>query len=170
LNQRQTGRGTETRRFIETTSLAVTFAAFCFLLLAFIDSDSLLSFQSILYMVLATLSFVKFLYFSFALLWIRLSKNYEAIFEYPKVSSTKKWTFSIFIAILWMAIIFGFINGLLPGIDQIPQVLRWPAIILAVAWPFYVSIAIVIRFGTSCWGAANDITPLLLGATGRIAR
>jgi hypothetical protein len=151
LNQRQTGTGIKTRRFIETTSLAVTFAAFCFLLLAFLDNDNLLSFQSILFMVLATLSFVMFLYFSFALLWIRLSKSYEAIFEYRKVSSAKKWAFSIFVPILWIAIIIGFINGLLPGINQIPQVLRSPAIILAAVWPIYVSIAIVIRFGKDIW-------------------
>lgn len=159
LNQRQTGSGTETRRFIETTSLAVTFAAFCFVLLAFIKPDNLISFHSILYMVLAIFSFGMFLYFSAGLLWTKVSAIYEAIFEHGRLPAAKKWAFPIFVTVLWLAIIMNFIRGLVPGIDQIPQALRSPAIILAVAWPIYVFVAIVIRFGRGMWSRIIRSTP-----------
>lgn len=164
MNNRTSSNGTRIRHFIETTSLAITFLIFSVILLSVMNTKDIISFSSIVYVVLAGCSFIMFLAFSIGLLWNRISKSYEKIFEASQTSRISRWGFPIFIGILWSAIVIGFLVGLLQYPTQIPEPFRSAAIWLAFIWPIYVSIAIVIIFGRENW---NKIGRRILRMQGR---
>jgi hypothetical protein len=119
------------RRFAETASLAVVFLTFSVVLISIINMNNIWTFNGIILLVLAMVSFILFIIFSIGLLDSRVMVLYEKMFEQPR-----PWVAQVFIDILWLAIVIGFLAGLF--YEKLPQFLYWPAMILAIVWGIYV--------------------------------
>jgi hypothetical protein len=149
IGEKQTSRGTQFRRFIETFSLAVTFLACSLTLIYVIYIGNLVSALKILFILIAAVSFLIFLFFTVALCKTKLIKYYDQIFE---PSLKWRWYLSvisgIFVGFLFLAIEIGLISGLAPLFNEMSE--RWWLLkaitaICIIGLPIYVSIVLLVN-------------------------
>lgn len=125
----------ESRRFFETTSIAVVFLSFSVVTVSIVDFSNIVTFKMILFLALSIVTFVLFIVFSVGLIWSRVTDWYGRVFE-----RRRSWKSTIFISIFWPAIVIGFLIALFSR--PLPEFLFLPAAILATVWGIYVIIAL----------------------------
>lgn len=143
LSDGQPVKRRRTRSFFEAISLAIAFFTFCLVLLGQIDVDAICAQPIIIlsqpivisYMILATVSFVLFIFFTILLFTPtneRIGKLYEKL--YKRV---------LFFQLLWIVIMVNFTATAVHSLNQLSDDLRLVAIVIILVWLCIVMIAIL---------------------------
>ena len=132
------------KRFIDSISLSLTFFLFGIILLS-IKSPGYFWFLTIpvqFFWALAGLSFFLFIIFSVSLFATSIMNKYERLFSHPPVSPLRLTCWKVFLGILWLAIFIGLVGGVVPLLNLLPEILRFPILIITLVWPIIVVIAL----------------------------
>jgi hypothetical protein len=141
------------RLFIQSVSLATTFFLFGVLLLSVEDAQTVcgVTFPVKFYQALSLLSFAMWLVFTISLIKQSIIERIGRWFEQPPTHALWRLCWSIFIAILWIALSLNFVSGIIVGASRLPSDWQSPIRLVGIIWYLIVSLILVIKSIGDLW-------------------